>query len=185
MRWCVFCGSNTGDDPAFAREARSLGQAFAERGVGLVYGGGSVGLMGEISRTVMEHGGEAIGIIPRALADREIASEDISELHVVEAMHDRKAMMAKLSSGFIALPGGYGTFEEFCEMVTWVQLALHDKPCLLLNINGYYDPLIAMFDNALRSGLLTAESREIVHAYTSVEALVEHLDDELAAAAAS
>jgi hypothetical protein len=181
MRWCVFCGSNPGDDPAYRDAAWRLGEAFAERKVELVYGGGSIGLMGVVARSVRENGGRVTGIIPRALFDREIADEDVDDLRVVETMHERKALMAKLSAGFIALPGGYGTLEEFCEMVTWVQLALHDKPCLLLNINGYYDPLIAMFDRAVARGFVSSESRTIVHAYDEVGPLVDHLDEELAA----
>jgi uncharacterized protein (TIGR00730 family) len=177
----VFCGSSPGNDPAFREAARALGAALAARGVGVVYGGGGVGLMGEVARAAMNAGGHVTGIIPRPLFEREIGDEAITDLRVVATMHERKALMAELSTGFITLPGGYGTFEEFCEMVTWVQLALHDKPCLLLNINGYYDPLIAMFDRALESGFISSRSRAIVKAYSSVETLVAHLDDEVAA----
>lgn len=155
--------------------------ALAERNIGLVYGGGSIGLMGEVARSVMGAGGNVTGIMPRALFEREIADEDVTELRIVETMHERKALMAQLSAGFITLPGGYGTLEEFCEMVTWVQLTLHNKPCLLLNINGYYDPLIAMFDRALECGFISPAARRIVHAYSTVQTLVSHLDDEIAA----
>jgi len=180
MRWCVFCGSTRGDDASFVTATRELGRELALREIELVYGGGSIGLMGELADAVLANGGRAIGIIPQALNEREIGHSGLTKLLIVETMHERKAMMARLSDGFIALPGGYGTLEEFCEMVTWVQLALHDKPCLLLNVDGYFDPLIAMFDRARDRGFLSQRNREIVRSYQSVATLVAHLDDERA-----
>jgi uncharacterized protein (TIGR00730 family) len=169
MRWCVFCGSAAGTDARFVAAATALGHAFAQRGVELVYGGGRVGLMGALADAVMASGGRAIGIIPHSLEEREIANAAITELRVVGSMHERKAMMAALSDGFIALPGGFGTFEEFCEMVTWVQLGIQQKPCVLVNLGGYYDPLIAMFDQGMTSGFISASSRAIVQVVASVE----------------
>jgi uncharacterized protein (TIGR00730 family) len=162
MRLCVFCGARTGDDPLFAAAAAELGRLLAGRGIGIVYGGGRIGLMGVLADAARAAGGEVIGVIPNDLAEREVAHQGLSELHVVESMHDRKALMAALSAGFIALPGGFGTLEEFCEAVTWSQLGIHRKPCGLLNIAGYFDPLVAMFDHAVNTGFIAPESRAIV-----------------------
>jgi uncharacterized protein (TIGR00730 family) len=172
MRWCVFCGSAPGLGPQFIADATALGAAFAQRGVELVYGGGRVGLMGALADAVMAGGGRAIGIIPRALEAREVANARITDLRVVDSMHERKAMMASLSDGFIALPGGFGTFEEFCEAVTWVQLGIQQKPCVLANLGGYYDPLIAMFDRGVTSGFISKANRGIVRVVASIEELV-------------
>ena len=131
-----------------------MGALLAKRGIGLVYGGGNVGLMGIVADAVMAHGGEAIGVIPQSLADREIAHTGITELRVVDSMHTRKAMMAELSDGFVAMPGGVGTFEEFFEVVTWAQLGLHRKPCGLLNVNAFYTPLAAFIDQAVSEGFI-------------------------------
>ena len=131
-----------------------MGTLLARRGIGLVYGGGNVGLMGVIADAVMDHGGEVIGVIPQALADREIANSRITDLRVVDSMHERKAMMAELSDGFVAMPGGVGTFEEFFEVVTWTQLGLHRKPCGLLNVSGFYTPLAAFIDQAVSEGFI-------------------------------
>src|ERR1051326_7718022 len=146
QRICVFCGSSRGGNPVYAEAARRLGAALAERGIGLVYGGGQIGLMGIVADAVMAAGGEGIGGIPEALALKEVAHEGLTELRVVGSMHERKALMADLAHAFIAMPGGFGTFEEFCEIVTWAQLGMHTKPCGLLNVNGFYDPLLALFD---------------------------------------
>ena len=135
---------------------------MAQAGIELVYGGGHVGLMGAVADAVLAAGGTAIGVIPKALAAREVAHTGLSKLHVVESMHDRKALMAELSDGFVALPGGFGTFEEFCEAVTWVQLAIHLKPCHLLDVNGYYEPLIALFDRAVDEGFVNVRNRLII-----------------------
>ena len=144
---CVFCGSQPGDDPAYEGAAWALGETLAAMGIELVYGGGHVGLMGAIADAALAAGGEVTGVMPRALVDREIAHTGLSRLHVVGSMHERKAMMSELSEGFVALPGGSGTLEEFFEVLTWAQLGEHGKPCGLLNVAGYYDPLLAVFDH--------------------------------------
>lgn len=159
---CVFCGSNSGSRPVYKAVAQALGRALVERGLGLVYGGGNVGLMGTIADSVLAVGGTAIGVIPQALVDKELAHKDLTQLHIVGSMHERKAMMADLSDGFIALPGGFGTFEEFCEVLTWAQLGFHQKPCGLLNIDGYYNTLIAMFDHATVEQFVRPAHRSLV-----------------------
>lgn len=175
MRWCVFCGSSPGNEPRFVGYATELGLALAGRGIELVYGGGRVGMMGALADAVMAAGGRVTGIIPRALEEREVAHRGISDLHIVESMHERKALMAQLSSGFIALPGGYGTLEEFCEAVTWVQLGIQQKPCVLANLDGYYDPLVAMFDQGVASGFISSSNRTIVTVVTTIAALLDHM----------
>ena len=172
MRWCVFCGSSAGTKPAYRAAATELGTALAAAGIELVYGGGHVGLMGAVADAVLATGGTAIGVIPRTLAEREVAHTGLTQLHVVETMHERKALMADLSDGFVALPGGFGTFEEFCEIVTWVQLRIIDKPTYLLDIDGYYDPLVAMFDRAVSEGFVSAENRSIVGVTRTVSELL-------------
>ena len=162
MRLCVFCGSSTGLNPAFAAAARALGAALAARHIGLVYGGGNVGLMGILADATLDAGGEVTGVIPHALLAREIAHRGVTHLHVVNSMHERKAMMATLADGFIALPGGFGTLEEFCEAVTWTQLGVHVKPCGLLNIDGFYAALLAFFAHALDQQFLRPTHGEIV-----------------------
>ncbi len=152
---CVFCGSNSGRDPAYREAARSLGKTLAKANIRLVFGGGHVGLMGVVSNAALEAGGEAIGIIPRSLVERELAHPGLADLRVVGSMHERKAMMSDLSEGFITLPGGTGTLEEFFEVLTWAQLGEHEKPCGLLNTAGYYDPLLAVFDHMVDKGFLT------------------------------
>jgi uncharacterized protein (TIGR00730 family) len=161
-RICVFCGSSAGNHPAYAEAARAMGALLAKRGIGLVYGGGNVGLMGIVADAVMAHGGEAIGVIPQPLADREIAHTGITELRVVDSMHTRKAMMAELSDGFVAMPGGVGTFEEFFEVVTWTQLGVHRKPCGLLNVNAFYTPLAAFIDQAVSEGFIKPVHRAAI-----------------------
>ncbi len=145
---CVYCGSSPGLNPAFTRAATILGKTLAERDIGLVYGGAAVGIMGVVANAVLANGGKAIGVIPKALAVKEVAHTGLNELYVVESMHERKAMMAELSDGFIALPGGWGTLEEIFEILTWAQLGFHRKPCGLLNVEGYYDDLISFLENA-------------------------------------
>jgi uncharacterized protein (TIGR00730 family) len=176
-RICVFCGSSPGNRPEYRTAAEELGAEMVRRKIGLVYGGGLVGLMGVLADAVLKAGGEVVGVIPENLMARELHHGGLSKLHVVHSMHERKALMADLSDAFIALPGGFGTFEEFCEMVTWSQLGLHAKPCGILNVEGYYSPLLAMFDHAVRERFLKRENRELVLARDSVLALLEALEE--------
>src|SRR4051812_7809762 len=148
-RICVFCGSTVGANSKYLAEAKSLGRQMAAGHWGLVYGGTSIGLMGATSDAVLSSGAEVIGVLPRELQDREIAHRGLTKLHLVESMHERKALMASLSDAFIALPGGYGTLDEFFEIVTWAQLKIHSKPCVLINTNGYYDFLLRFLDQAV------------------------------------
>ncbi|MCA9472831.1 MAG: TIGR00730 family Rossman fold protein [Nitrospirales bacterium] len=172
-RLCVFCGSTKGSLPIYERVTRELGEQFLKRGIGLVYGGGNIGLMGIMAETVLKGGGEVIGIIPKALAEKELAFRELADLRIVQTMHERKALMEQLSDGFIALPGGFGTLEEICEMVTWAQLNIHSKPCGLLNIEGFYDDLLSFMDNQVQQGFVTPVNRYLV-----MEALKpEHLLD--------
>jgi uncharacterized protein (TIGR00730 family) len=159
---CVFCGSSQGANPAYAEAAKNLGGELARRGIALVYGGGNVGLMGVIADAVLAGGGEVIGVIPEALMAKELGHGRIQDLRVVKTMHERKAMMAELSDGFIAMPGGIGTFEEFFEIVTWAQLGFHSKPCALLNVNGFYDPLLHLLDHAIAESFVKPKQRDLV-----------------------
>ena len=174
-RICVFCGSSPGVRPEYAHAARAMGQALAERGIGLVYGGGRVGLMGIVADTVMQGGGQAVGVIPEALMRREVGHLALTELHVVSSMHERKALMADLADGFVALPGGFGTFEEFCEVITWSQLGIHPKPCGLLNAVGYYDALLAMFDHGVAEGFIRPQHRALVLEEANPGRLIERM----------
>ena len=173
---CVFCGSSTGDDPAYSDAARLLGHTLADAGVTLVYGGGHVGLMGVLADAALERGGGVIGVMPKSLVDREIGHTGLTKLHVVGSMHERKAMMSKLSEGFIALPGGNGTLEEFFEVLTWAQLGEHDKPCGLLNVAGYYDPLLAVFDQMVDKAFLKPEHRRLVLVEEKPSALLRRFE---------
>jgi uncharacterized protein (TIGR00730 family) len=175
-RISVFCGSRNGIRPSYAQAAQLLGRALLQRGIGLVYGGGGVGLMGTISQTLKDGGGEIIGVIPRALLAREVGREDIGELKIVRSMHERKAMMVEISDGFIALPGGFGTFEEFCEIVTWAQLGLHAKPVGLLNIDSYFDPLIEQFDRAVTEEFAYPENRGLILHETDPDRLLDLME---------
>ncbi len=175
-RVCVFCGSNRGVRPEYAEAAQQLGAALVRRNIGLVYGGGRVGLMGLIADTVLARGGEVIGVIPEPLVSWEVAHAGLADLRVVGSMHERKAAMADLAEAFIALPGGFGTFEEFCEVVTWVQLGLHQKPCGLLNVAGYYDPLLAQFDRGVSDEFIRPAHRQIVLEERDPERLLERLE---------
>ena len=161
-RICVFCGANPGLDPAYLESARKLGALLAEREIELVYGGGRVGMMGALADAVLAAGGSVIGVIPEALSTKEVAHEDLTQLYVVASMHERKATMAKLSDAFVALPGGYGTLEEFCEVLTWAQLGLHIKPCGLLDVGGFWAPLTKFFDSCVTAGFIGAEERGLV-----------------------
>jgi uncharacterized protein (TIGR00730 family) len=148
-RVCVFCGSSPGSDPAYVAAARDLGKVLASEGIGLVYGGGNVGMMGELANAAVAAGGRVTGVIPKALMEREVALVELDDLRVVDSMHARKALMADLSDGFVALPGGVGTLEEFIEVLTWAQLGLHAKPCALLNTEGYFDTLLRFLDHII------------------------------------
>jgi uncharacterized protein (TIGR00730 family) len=158
----VYCGSNSGSDPAYAEAAGLLGRTLAERGVRLVYGGGHVGLMGVVSDAVMSAGGEAHGVITEALAAKELASETLASLRVVPTMHERKAAMADAADAFIMLPGGYGTFDEFFEVLSWTQLGIHEKPCGVLDVAGFFDPLRALIDGAVAAGFVHPAHRDMV-----------------------
>jgi uncharacterized protein (TIGR00730 family) len=153
-RLCVFCGSSVGTNQAYTDAAEAMGTLLAKRGIGLVYGGGHVGLMGVIAEAALKGGGEVIGVIPRALFEREIGHSGVTDLRIVDSMHTRKAMMADLADAFVAMPGGVGTFEEFFEAVTWTQLGLHRKACGLLNVAGFYSPLAAFIDQAVSEGFI-------------------------------
>lgn len=174
-RVCVFCGSSAGTRPAYADAARELGELLARRGICLVYGGGDVGLMGVLADSALAAGGEVIGVIPRALADREVAHGGLTALHVVRTMHERKQMMHDLSDGFIALPGGLGTLEEFFEVLTWGQLGMHAKPCGILDVEGYYEPMLALLDRAVDDQLLKPENRAMLMYDTSAERLLDRM----------
>jgi uncharacterized protein (TIGR00730 family) len=169
---CVFCGSQPGHDPDYAAAAGDLGRLLAARDITVVYGGGHVGLMGLLAEAVLKAGGRVIGVIPEGLKRRELAYANLTELIVTRTMHERKQQMADLSDGFIALPGGFGTFEEFCEIVTWAQLGLHAKPCALLNVKGYYERMLAMFDHAVREGFVRPVHRSLVLAGSDPQALL-------------
>jgi uncharacterized protein (TIGR00730 family) len=158
----VYCGSNSGTGPAYARAAASLGQTLAERGIRLVYGGGQVGLMGVVADSVTENGGEAYGVITEALRAKEIAHEGLASLRVVETMHERKAAMAEAANAFIMLPGGFGTFDEFFEVLTWTQLGIHAKPCGILDVAGFFAPLRALLDGAVTAGFVHPAHRDMV-----------------------
>ncbi len=175
---CVFCGSSSGKNPAYAEAARHLGQTLAEENITLVYGGGHVGLMGVIADATLEAGGEVVGVMPQSLIDREIGHKGLTKLHVVGSMHERKALMSELSDGFVALPGGAGTLEEFFEVFTWALLGEHNKPCGLLNVGAYHDPLLAVFDRMVNQGFLAEEHRAMVlveeHPKRLLEKLLDH-----------
>ena len=179
---CVFCGSNAGNQPIYRSEAEKLGRLLAARGIELVYGGGNIGLMGAVADACLEAGGTVVGVIPQALMGKEVAGRPVdhrtlTRLEVVDSMHTRKARMAELAEGFIALPGGFGTFEEFCEILTWGQLGFHAKPMGLLNVNGFYDPLLAMFDRAVADGFLRPQNRAMALADSDIERLLAAMAD--------
>jgi uncharacterized protein (TIGR00730 family) len=160
-RICVNCGSSPGFEPCYMAAAQRLGQALVERNYELVYGGAEVGLMGRIADTVIRGGGVAIGVIPKSFSDK-VSHQGLTELHVVDSMHERKNMMFNLSDAFIALPGGYGTIEEITEILTWAQLGFHSKPCGLINVDGYFDQLLSFFDGAVTKGFIKREHREMI-----------------------
>ena len=172
-RLCVFCGSSSGNSPIFANEARELGQLLVKAGVGLVYGGGNVGLMGVLAQTVMASGGEVIGVIPRLLEAKELAFHETTELHIVDSMHERKALMADLADGFAALPGGFGTCDELFEILTWAQLGLHNKPVWLLNSTGFFTPLLAWIETLVEQGFVKAKNVSLLKVAVDGEAIVK------------
>ncbi|MDP1718073.1 MAG: TIGR00730 family Rossman fold protein [Burkholderiales bacterium] len=173
---CVFCGSNTGRSEVYADAARALARAIAGRGLKLVYGGGNIGLMGVLAEAALAAGGQVIGVTPRRLLEKEVVHRGLTELRVVESMHERKALMAELSDAFIAMPGGLGTFEETFEVLTWTQLGFHRKPCGLLNVAGFYDKLASFLDHAVTERFLKAEHRAMVLTGSDPAALIAQLD---------
>jgi uncharacterized protein (TIGR00730 family) len=172
---CVFCGSNTGRRPAYSEAARAVGQLLARRGITLVYGAGNVGLMGVVADACLASGGRVIGVIPRLLQEKELAHQGLTKMHVVGTMHERKALMADLADAFLALPGGFGTWDEFCEVFTWSQLGIQTKACALLNVEGYYDALLALADRATADGFLRPEHRELLLVDSNAERLLDQL----------
>ncbi len=163
MRYiCVFCGSSLGQHPRFTNMAQRLGHALAQQGIGLVYGGGNIGLMGVLASTVLQEGGTVIGVMPKHLAEKELLHQELTATHIVNTMHEQKTLMADLSAGFITLPGGFGTLEECCEMVTWAHLQLHHKPCGLLNCFGFFDGLLRFFDHQVQEGFLIQANRALL-----------------------
>lgn len=175
-RACVFCGSRSGRLPAYAEAAKSLGVELADRGVELVYGGGGIGLMGEVADSVLAAGGRVTGVIPRALMLREQGHGRLTEMRVVDSMHQRKALMGELSDAFIAMPGGLGTMEELFEVVTWAQLGIHAKPCGLLNVGGYFDHLIAFLEHQIEEGFVSPEHRRLFVVEAGPRELLERLE---------
>ena len=172
---CVFCGSSPGARLEYASSARQLGALLAERGLTLIYGGGNVGMMGQLANAALENGGQVTGIIPEAIADMEVAHTGLSDLRVVDSMHTRKALMAELADGFIALPGGWGTLEEFVEVLTWAQLGFHAKPCGLLNVSGYYGSLLAFINHTADQQFIQPEHRELILVEKTPVALLDRM----------
>ena len=175
QRVCVFCGSSPGMRPADAEAARAMGSLLAERGIGLVYGGGRVGLMGIAADASLAAGGEVIGVIPDSMMAREVGHPGVTQLHVVPNMHTRKALMYDLSDAFVALPGGFGTLDELCEALTWSQLGIHGKPCGLLNVGGYFDGLLTFFDHARDEGFIRPAHRGLALADADPAALLDRM----------
>jgi uncharacterized protein (TIGR00730 family) len=169
LRLCVFCGSNAGAAPAFADTAARLGKALASRSIGVVYGGGDVGLMGVVADAVVDAGGEVTGVIPEFLERAEVAHRGLATMHVVGSMHERKALMASLSAGFIALPGGFGTLDELAEALTWTQLGLQAKPVVLLDVDGFWEPLVQFFDAAVEHGFVRPAHRMLLQRAVTVD----------------
>ena len=172
---CVFCGSNAGSSEAYRQAAQAVGRLLCRRGIDLVYGGGRVGLMGIVADACLQEGGRVIGVIPQALAHKELAHTELTELRIVGSMHERKTVMADLSDAFVALPGGFGTWEEFFEVLTWAQLGIQHKACGLLNVDGYYDPLLDMADRALSEGFVREAHRGLLISDSDPERLVDLL----------
>jgi len=173
---CVFCGSRTGVAPIYAEQAQQLGAALAQRGYGLVFGAGNIGLMGVVADAVRAHGGSTIGVIPKALVERELAHQQLTDLRIVESMHDRKALMAGLSDAFIAMPGGFGTLDELFEILTWAQLRFHAKPIGMLNTAGFFDPLLAWIDRAIAEDFVKEKNRALLIVENDVERLLVRIE---------
>lgn len=176
-RLCVFCGSRTGDDPRYREAAIDLAQLFAEEGIGLVYGAGSVGIMGVLADAALDLGLEVIGVIPGGLFEREIAHPGLTELHEVSSMHERKKLMYDLSDGFITLPGGLGTLDEFAEIATWSQIGIHRDPVAILDVDGYFAPLVSFLDGAVREGFLSQANRELILYDDDARRLIQRMRD--------
>lgn len=172
---CVFCGSRDGNNPAYLAAARETGAAIARRGWRLVFGGGRVGIMGALADAALAEGGEVIGVIPRTLLKREIAHPNISRIHVVTSMHRRKALMSSLVDGFLSLPGGFGTLEEFFETLTWAQLGIHTKPCALLDVAGFWDPLLTMLNASVTEGFVTPDHLKLILVGENIDALLDRM----------
>lgn len=175
-RLAVYCGSNSGNNPAFAESARALGHRMAERGIGLVYGGGRLGLMGTVADAVLEAGGEVHGVIPQALIDLEVAHSGVTELHIVQTMHERKALMTELTDAFVAIPGGIGTMDELFEAWSWNALGYHAKPFALLNVEGFYDGLVGFIDTMAASGFVSAARRGQLLVSNEIDDVIDRLD---------
>ena len=171
----MYCGSSRGADPAFAQAARQLGTTLAQHHITLVYGGGAVGLMGVLADSVLQAGGEVIGVIPQLLVDRELAHRGITDLRITASMHERKALMAEYADAFLALPGGFGTADELFEMLTWRQIKIHSKPIGLLNVAGFFDPLLAWIDRAVEDGFIKASHRQLMHVAENAADLLDKL----------
>jgi uncharacterized protein (TIGR00730 family) len=182
-RLCVFCGSRSGTRPIYQQAAQTVGRLLCRRGIELVYGGGRVGLMGTVADACLNAGGRVIGVIPRALADQEIAHTGLTDLRIVSSMHERKALMADLSDAFMALPGGFGTWEEFFEVLTWSQLGIQRKACGVLNVDGYYAPLLDMADRAVSEGFVREGQRDLLLSDADPERLLDRLSSYAAPAA--
>lgn len=170
-RLCVYCGSSPGNSPVFTAAARELGEVIATRGIELVYGGARVGLMNEVANAALANGGRVIGVLPRFMSSKELAHASLTELHLVDTMHQRKQLMAELAHGFVALPGGFGTFEEIFEAMTWAQLHLHRYPCALFNVSGYYDSLLKFLDDSVKAGFVRQDLRDSLIVANSVTEL--------------
>ncbi|HMF16866.1 MAG TPA: TIGR00730 family Rossman fold protein [Gemmataceae bacterium] len=175
-RVCVFCGSSRGANPAYSEAARTLGQLLAQRGLELVFGAGHIGLMGVLADAVVAAGGKTSGVIPRSMVERELAHTGLDHLHIVETMHERKALMADLADAFISLPGGFGTADELFEILTWAQLGIHQKPVGLINIAGFFDPLLAWLDRAVADGFLKPHHRRLLIEAATAEKVLDRLD---------
>jgi uncharacterized protein (TIGR00730 family) len=174
---CVFCGSSQGDRSVFAEAARHVGETLGRRGIALVYGGAGVGLMGVVADAALKAGGKVVGVIPESLFGKEIAHRELTKLHRVHSMHERKTLMYDLSDGFIALPGGMGTLEEIFEVITWAQLGLHQKPCGFLNVDGYFDALLGFIDQMVARGFMKEKHRGLVQAASTIDGLLKAFED--------
>lgn len=174
-RICVFCGSTAGEDPRYLDAADRFGQLLAREGIELVYGGSRVGMMGRLAAATLQAGGRVVGVMPGALMNREVAHQELTELRVVKSMHERKGEMAHLADAFVALPGGLGTLEAFCELLTWTQLGLHQKPCAMLDVAGYFQPLVRFFDHMTRQGFMSRMHRQMVLVDEDPDVLIRRL----------